>query len=600
MKSTTPSTFARLCVSLLFVHTFLGAAQSKSLTSWRGASRHLSSSADFVSLETSNVRHVGVVNPDELLLKANQLEFTKAGDLLQVLENAPGGTPSPVATTETIDQSTVSQVGSDESQVETTEDPGAVAQTQVKSTEGQEVATETESWRQLKSIGKRGRYMRSSAAKGFPSMPNGASWWNALHSAYAATAAKTASVDILFAGDSLIEGWNGTFSGKVQKRYGDSRQVFQDMTAALGASVKAFGIAGDKVRNLRWRFQNGELPSSFKVSVLALSVGVNDVLSGHMTPLQTALQVDGLVQWVRTNHPETVVVVLGLLPESYPVGDNKLQPYPLETNHNISTLISSEGQYVQFKGCFPSFLTASGDLNTDLYIKDNFKLLHLSAQGYRAWASCLEPALTSALALSKVLASTPGIDFQVSAHRSPPPPPPRRRPSKNYPPPPKKKKHHHAASPPPPPPPHKKKHHPPSHSPPKHKHKSSVSPPSSHKAVHKKKRPRSPPPVKRAQSALPQKKDMTETYHSPPPSFYARHHHHPLNSNHVDASFFDLSTSSSSASASLSSSFLPSFSMSFTGQPPLSETAPPSLTSNEYIEYAYEYSVGDEYKHRRF
>src|SRR5471032_22365 len=69
--------------------------------------------------------------------------------------------------------------------------------------------------------------------------------WRQKHTANVA-AAKAGGVEVLFLGDSITEYWN--VEGK-------------DVWAKTFAPLKAanFGIAADKVQNVLWRVQNGEM-----------------------------------------------------------------------------------------------------------------------------------------------------------------------------------------------------------------------------------------------------------------------------------------------------------------------------------------------------
>ncbi|CAI6000689.1 unnamed protein product [Closterium sp. NIES-64] len=95
----------------------------------------------------------------------------------------------------------------------------------------------------------------ASATKASALKPHDATW-TALHNKYARTAGLLPSADVIFFGDSLTEGWLGTFKGASTGLYAGVRGVFESVKATVGATtVQAFGIAGDTVDDVRERIE---------------------------------------------------------------------------------------------------------------------------------------------------------------------------------------------------------------------------------------------------------------------------------------------------------------------------------------------------------
>lgn len=250
-----------------------------------------------------------------------------------------------------------------------------------------------------------------------PSAGKNTAAWTALHAGYVSKAAMTPELGVLLLGDSLTEGWLGTFLGKRQPLYGDAASSLATFETSVNSSVNAFGIAGDRVQNLRWRLENGELPASMAVAVAVVCVGINDVFHNASTS-EIVSEIISLVGLIRISHPATAVLVAGLLPESFPAGGPAPQPAPQEVNSGLLILDGAQGGFIRYVDCTGSLETAMGALDLVNYIPDEYEYLHLSATGYFRWGACMAPHVASLLAFQKAAA------FSVPTLPSPVPPPP--------------------------------------------------------------------------------------------------------------------------------------------------------------------------------
>eukprot|EP00897_Mesotaenium_endlicherianum_P000397 jgi/Mesen1/10358/ME000080S09747 len=185
--------------------------------------------------------------------------------------------------------------------------------------------------------------------------------WLLMHHIYSRKAAQTKSVDLLF-------GWQESFGGRKQSLYKGASQVYLSMLVELKATGLNFGIAGDRVKNLRWRLENGALPPIMQVKVIVLCIGINDILGGYLTPAQTAQQVASLVSWLRATRPKTGVLVLGLVPESFPAATNEPKSVAERTNVRLASLQNKDNGLVVFQNCRLDFLGTSNKMNLANYI----------------------------------------------------------------------------------------------------------------------------------------------------------------------------------------------------------------------------------------
>ncbi|CAI5943562.1 unnamed protein product [Closterium sp. NIES-64] len=212
----------------------------------------------------------------------------------------------------------------------------------------------------------------ASATKASALKPHDATW-TALHNKYARTAGLLPSADVIFFGDSLTEGWLGTFKGASTGLYAGVRGVFESVKATVGATtVQAFGIAGDTVDDVRERIEGGEFPPSLQLRVAVVCAGINDVLQGRTSAATMASKVASLAISVRKAHPSTSVLVLGLLPEAA-MSKNVSLPDPVPAQVNVilaSTLKPVDG--VSFLDCSSAFTNPGGSINAAAYAPHPF------------------------------------------------------------------------------------------------------------------------------------------------------------------------------------------------------------------------------------
>src|SRR5262249_61955100 len=115
--------------------------------------------------------------------------------------------------------------------------------------------------------------------------------------------AQLADSDVVFLGDSITYWWGDV--GRDALGY----NVWSQQIAPLNPAN--FGIPGDRTQNLLWQVENGELVGQPKVAVIL--IGTNNLADGQ-TPEQTADGIAMVVQAVRTQSPQTKILLLGILP----------------------------------------------------------------------------------------------------------------------------------------------------------------------------------------------------------------------------------------------------------------------------------------------
>lgn len=194
--------------------------------------------------------------------------------------------------------------------------------------------------------------------------------WMELHKRYV-DRAKKGSVDLLFLGDSITQGWG---DNDVWKRFYGPRQAAN------------FGIGGDRTQHVLWRIENGEL-DGISPKVAVLMIGTNNLSSS--SPDEIAKGVVAIVKELGEKLPKTKVLLLGVFPRGEKPASARERIKSI--NQTIAKL--DDGSRVHYLDIGQSFLEKDGSISRE--IMPDF--LHLSRKGYRIWAEAMEPTLWSML-----------------------------------------------------------------------------------------------------------------------------------------------------------------------------------------------------------
>ncbi len=186
---------------------------------------------------------------------------------------------------------------------------------------------------------------------------------------------KEGSVDVLFIGDSITQGWEGNGAKEVwRKFYGNRRAV-------------NLGIGGDQTQHVLWRLDHGNL-DGISPKVAVLMIGTNN--SGSNTSEEIADGVSAVVKKLHKKVPELKVLVLGIFPRGANDDDAQRQ-----TNMKANAIIAklADNKNVFYLDIGDKFLESDRTLSKEI-MPD---LLHLSAKGYTIWAESIEPTMKKLL-----------------------------------------------------------------------------------------------------------------------------------------------------------------------------------------------------------
>lgn len=185
---------------------------------------------------------------------------------------------------------------------------------------------------------------------------------------------KQGDVDVVFIGDSITQGWEGSGKEVWKKYYSDRKAV-------------NLGISGDRTQHVIWRLDNGNL-EGISPKVAVIMIGTNNASSN--SPEEIAQGVTRIVEQIREKSPETKILLLGTFPRGADPSDAARQVN--EKSNRIVEQLADDAR-VFYLDIGDKFLDAEGKLSKDI-MPD---LLHLSERGYTIWAESIEPTLKKLL-----------------------------------------------------------------------------------------------------------------------------------------------------------------------------------------------------------
>lgn len=198
--------------------------------------------------------------------------------------------------------------------------------------------------------------------------------------------AKQGRIDIYFEGDSITRRWGATDYPELLENW--KKNFF-------GWNAADFGWGADRVENILWRLENGEL-DGVNPKVVVLLAGTNNV-GGSVPPEGIASAVanvtkglSAVLRVIRSKAPDAVILVMGIFPRN----DNMaVMPIIDGINANLARL--ADGKKLRYLNINHKLANPDGKLR-DGMMNDRDKL-HPQLQGYQVWADALKPVFTELL-----------------------------------------------------------------------------------------------------------------------------------------------------------------------------------------------------------
>jgi lysophospholipase L1-like esterase len=191
--------------------------------------------------------------------------------------------------------------------------------------------------------------------------------------------AKQGRIDVYFEGDSITRRWGATDYPELLANW--KRNFF-------GWNAADFGWGADRIQNILWRLNNGEL-DNVNPKVAVVLAGTNNVGNAIPAGTEDGLVADvtkgmqAVVTAIRSKAPNTTVIITGIFPRN----DNMAaMPVINRINRNLAQM--AEGRGVRFLSINEKLADANGRLLEGMMNADK---LHPAEKAYQVWADALRP-----------------------------------------------------------------------------------------------------------------------------------------------------------------------------------------------------------------
>lgn len=204
-------------------------------------------------------------------------------------------------------------------------------------------------------------------------------WWSRTFEKRRQVVASDGEFDVVMLGDSITHGWEMEGTGDVRR----GKRLFDRVFSSY--KVLNLGYSGQRIENLRWRLENGEL-DGYRARVFTLMIGTNN---GN-PPVCSADDIYGgiadIVGILRVRHPESKVVLCGLLPCGER-NDNDFGRKAKSVNGRLAELADGKDVFLI------DYSNRCADGQGCVLKEYLFDLCHPTEAGYAFWWDELKPLL---------------------------------------------------------------------------------------------------------------------------------------------------------------------------------------------------------------
>jgi lysophospholipase L1-like esterase len=194
--------------------------------------------------------------------------------------------------------------------------------------------------------------------------------------------ARTGRIDVYFVGDSITRRWGALDYPELLANW---RSNF------FGWNAANFGWGADKIQNILWRLEHGEL-DGVNPKVIVVLAGTNNVGSepGDETTIADITRgLRALVDICRRKAPEATIILTGIFPRN----DNMaVMPEITRINMELARFADRRLRYLNVND---KLADTNGRLLEGMM--DAGDKLHPTIKGYQVWADGLKPILTELL-----------------------------------------------------------------------------------------------------------------------------------------------------------------------------------------------------------
>ncbi len=193
--------------------------------------------------------------------------------------------------------------------------------------------------------------------------------------------ARHGGIDLYFLGDSITRRWGATdypdFLANWRKNF-------------FGWNAADFGWGADRIENILWRVEHGEL-DGVNPKVIVLLAGTNNIGKGPADAAKIADIAAGiktLLELCQAKAPAAKIVLTAIFPRN-----DAGAPNPAIDQINARLAHLADGKSVRFLNVNAKFADERGVLFPGMTVDG----LHPSIKGYEIWAEGLRPILTELL-----------------------------------------------------------------------------------------------------------------------------------------------------------------------------------------------------------
>ena len=195
--------------------------------------------------------------------------------------------------------------------------------------------------------------------------------------------ARAGGIDVYFEGDSITRRWGAT----------DYPDLLANWKANFfGWNAADFGWGADKIQNILWRLENGEL-DGVNPKVIVLLAGTNNVgfqPGGDAKVADITRGLKAVVDLCRRKAPRATIIVTAIFPRN----DNMaVMPEINRINANIAEF--ADGRTVRYLNVNDR-LAGKDDVLFDGMMNERDKL-HPTLKGYQVWVDALKPIFAELL-----------------------------------------------------------------------------------------------------------------------------------------------------------------------------------------------------------
>ena len=193
--------------------------------------------------------------------------------------------------------------------------------------------------------------------------------------------AKAGGIDIYFVGDSITRRWGATDYPELLASW---------KTNFFGWHAANFGWGADRIENILWRLENGEL-DGVNPKIIVVLAGINNVGTapgGDAKVENITRGLKALLNLCRQEAPNAVTILTALFPRN----DNwAVLPEIRKINANLAQM--ANGTQIRYLDVNDKL----ADKNGRLFEGMSMDGLHPTIKGYQAWADGLKPIFTNIL-----------------------------------------------------------------------------------------------------------------------------------------------------------------------------------------------------------